>query len=112
MAKAPVSLAYTPSEKVDRATSLNETRPEDMNDYPYGLTIFLSHETLQKLGYASGGLESGARVSLLGSALIVSTESEMINGVKERKCNLQIQTLALEPLEERPAPSSILFGEK
>ena len=110
-ARTPVSMGFTPQEKIDQAEEMSSgPSPEDMVDYPYGLRIHLSHEELQKLGYASEGLTPGTRVALVGYAVVKDASAEQVNTMTKRNASLQITDLAVEAAPEETDRAAALYG--
>jgi len=111
MPLTPVSLAKTPKEKVKESLRISDgPNAEDLEDYSYSLSIRLSFSELQKLGFGRGQLESGMMVNFIGSGLITSTNTEMINGLARHEASLQIQTLGVEPVEDGVSSGKIIYG--
>jgi hypothetical protein len=107
-----VSLARTPQEKVEREKRFRDgPGVEEMEDYPGGLVLHLGHDELQKLGFASGGLESGDKVVIIGGGTVTATNSQSINGMQERSVSLQVQSLALELKEEEEPRANLIYGD-
>jgi len=107
-----VSLARSPKEKIEQQKRYSEGTPADeMEDYPWGLTLRLSHEELQKLGMASMQIESGALYDLIGKAIVEGVTTKVVNGMKQNTIELQVTALALEPSTPEVPRSTALYGD-
>lgn len=105
------SMAKTPRERQDDARPWEERAAEEMPDYPYGLSINLEYESMQKLGLVGKGLKPGDKLTITAVGSVTSARAEMINGINEQSVSIQLQEMATEPVDEAPdARSNILFG--
>lgn len=105
-----VSMAKTVKEKQKEATPWDEREAEDIEDYPYGLAITLSHEELQKLGFARGELDAGMVLDLVGKAQITNVDARQVNGVKRFSASMQIQQLGVSIDTKEDERADNLFG--
>ena len=107
-----VSMAYDDKEKIAKAQEYKDgPAPDDMRDYPWGLTITLTHSEMQKLGLGRDGLQTGQVVAIMGTAQVKSTGAEMVNGIAEKSATLQIQTLGLGEPPQETSRASVIYGE-
>jgi len=85
----------------------------DRPRYPWGLSITLDTDTLDKLGLKKLP-EVGAEFYLCASADVVSLSSNESEGGKNRSLSLQITALSLELEDDTDAAGAAdkLYGEK
>lgn len=107
----PVSMARTVKEKQNLARPFDERPAEEIDDYPYHLTITLTRSELQKLGMNRGQLETGDMVALVGVAMVTSTSAEMVNSMEERTVVLHIHELGIELVDEIPSQAQRMYGD-
>lgn len=81
-------------------------------DYPYGLTLHLSNEILEKLKMKTLP-EVGKMCVISGAGKVVSvSENDSKEGGKRRDVTIQIEELGVVPAEKKKSASTILYGGK
>lgn len=73
--------------------------PMSGEDYPWGLSISLGNDELEKLDL-DGDCTAGDTIDLRAFAKVTSVSVREINGRQERRIELQITDLAVESEEE------------
>lgn len=107
-----VSMALTPDEKERESRPYSEPAPlEEVNDYPYGLTIHLSANELKKLGFARGTLVPGDRLNIVGVGMVTSSHAETKNTIDTFSAGIQFQQLGIEKIDKPDNRAAALFGE-
>lgn len=66
------------------------------DDYPYGLSVSLGHEELNKLGLNGPLPKVGSKIPLTAHAHVKSTSEESTDGVKRRRMTLELRHMALD----------------
>jgi hypothetical protein len=99
------------SMKLDKQAAQNYTTPPlaaDAPAYPYGLTICLSSESLEKLGLDKSLPTVGARMALVAIVEVTSVRSEKTQGGEARAhADLQITEMELLPARREADPKSM-----
>jgi hypothetical protein len=98
--------------KADKAAREKEwsSAVEGQEDYPYGLSIHLDSESMEKLGLTDADLDAGQPVSIVATAIISSDNIYQRNGKKTRAMSLQIQSMGLQQGEKSDAVAD-MYGE-
>lgn len=105
------SLRRTNREKMEMAD--HRPKPEELEDFGWGLTISLGHAELQKLGLAREGVDAGSFVAVVATGRVVTNSVEMINGMARRSMVVQLQNMQIEPMEEAPKDiAELIYGGK
>lgn len=93
-----IDMKYTPKEKLEESKE-NVPGPDSMPDYPYGLTINLEKEQLDKLGLTE--YEVGDELNMSGVCKITMVRSsERENDPEEASVCIQIMKLELTDADE------------
>ena len=105
MATKLVSLKGSKRETVSAAPMMS-----DAPDYPYGLTLTLEEETIQKLGLEDDDLEVGYEMLLVAKVRVTSSSSHDSeeNGVRRCVC-LQLTDACVEDADDA---AGTLYGKK
>lgn len=101
-------MAISVAEKVDASRPFTAgTPPEEMPDYPHGLTIYLTTDDLMRLGINKTKLDAEERVvgNFIGAVTDVNTNR--VNGQVKYRCTIQIQQLGLELQPEQDRADQI-----
>lgn len=81
------------------------------DDYPYGLTVHLDHEALEKLGIKNLP-KAGGKVMLHAHAHVKSTEDRTEDGGKRRRSmSLELRKMALEATQRAADDPNIHEGK-
>ncbi|EOE5319663.1 MULTISPECIES: capsid staple protein [Providencia] len=92
------------TETFENSKGESETRDE----YPYGLTLYLDNETLEKLGATIPDV--GESIELSGIAKIKSKRTDEREGKKTTSVDLQITDLALGSGDAKSAADVLFDG--
>lgn len=105
--KELVSVARTPSEKQEMAGKYDSA--DTMEDYPYGLSMYLDNDTIEKLKISDLDAEDGVMIHAKG--MIREDSVTIINGKKRRSLSIQITAMCLdEVMEEKDDAMKVLYG--
>ena len=104
-----ISLRRTDREKRDMADP--SPKPEEMDDYPWGLDLNLGHEEIQKLGLAEG-LEAGTEVALIATATVTNSSVAIVNSMNKRNMTLQIRAMQVKPIVPEVNEAELIYGGK
>lgn len=105
--KELISVARTPSEKQEAAGRYDE--PSNMEDYPYGLSMYLDNDTIEKLEI--GDIDTADGVMIHAKGMIREDSMTIINGKKRRSLSIQITAMCLdEVMEEKDDAMKVLYG--
>lgn len=74
-------------------------------DYPWGLTINLEKEAINKLGIDIRNMKVGAEVSLMAKAKITSVSERKDNEGESQSLSIQITDISLDNPKKRPFQS-------
>jgi len=77
------------------------------DDYPYGLSIHLDHETLAKLGV---DLDAEDEVTITGQCVVTESSVNTNNGVTTKRAVLQIRKMKIAGARE-PNASKELYED-
>lgn len=84
---------------------------EEMDDYPYGLTVNLDDDTMGKLGLTDKDFDTGEPVMLMAEAVITEDRINTINGKTRRSMAIQLRKIAITQGDEKADVSTTLYGE-
>lgn len=91
------NLKRSPAEKKEREKALEKPAVAGHdNDYDYGTRLNLSHEHLEKMGVEELP-KLGAKLNLSGHGHVLHSEETLRDGKKERRLELQVSHLGMEP---------------
>jgi len=86
---------------------------DDQPRYPWGLSLTLDDETLEKLGFGDELPDVGAMKDLVARAKVTSVSSNDVDGGKKRRSvSLQITELACSYDGDKKSHADVLYGEK
>ena len=90
---------------------MTEPSKMDAPAYPYGLTLRLDNEAIEKLGMDIP--KTGKECYIYAKAKVISTHiSDSAGGEKNSSVELQITDMAIEPVEnEKKDTAKKLYGE-
>jgi len=106
--KALVSVARTEADKKKEAEAWEKPSTSAMDDYPYGLRLYLDNETIQKLGI--GDFDAGDPVMICAEGMITEDSINVANGVKRRSLSIQITKICLDQEGEMKDVATELYG--
>lgn len=107
--KELVSVARTEADKQKEAGGWKEASTANMDDYPYGLSIYMNNETIEKIGV--GDLDAEEEVSIVARGFVKEDGVTVINGKKSRNLSIQITKMAID---QNASPSNLaktLYGD-
>lgn len=105
--KELVSVARTQSEKQEAAGRYDDA--STMEDYPYGLSVYLDNDTIEKLKIGDIDAEDGVMLHCKG--MVREDSVTIINGKKRRSLSIQITAMCVdEVMEEKEDASKVLYG--
>lgn len=84
---------------------------ENMDDYPYGLTLHLDDEVLEKLGLTDADFDTGQPVMLTSEAIITEDRINTVNGKTRRSMSIQLRKIAISQEEDKDSITTNLYGE-
>jgi len=99
------SMALTPAEKKEETAEYKPQAP----DYPWGLSLDLNDDSLEKLGIATLP-QMGESFTMMAKVSVKSVSSSTYNGKTNRSCCLQITEMALGTDLEPSAAADKLYG--
>ncbi len=88
-----------------------ETVAADRPEYPYGLSLSLDNDVLEKLGLSELPA-AGKTVMLMAKATITSVSSHESEHGKDQSLSLQITELCLEPDVEKDGAAEKLYAKE
>lgn len=91
-----VHMVRTAADKKAEKKKYNTMPGGDSEDYPYGLSVSLNHDSLTKLGMTGPLPKVGSKIPLTAHAHVKSTSEENRNGRKERRMELELRHMSLE----------------
>jgi hypothetical protein len=105
-----VDLKRTKAEQKERNSSSKLSAP-DSDEYPYGLTVSLDHDALDKLGMKTMP-KAGTKLHLHAHAHVKSVEeTHHAGGKKRRHMSLELQKMALEATQRASDEPGIREGK-
>lgn len=84
--------------------------PESTEDYPYGLTLHLDDDTIEKLGLSEASFDTGQPVAIIASGMITSESINTYNGKTRRSMSIQLQKLNVHQEAQHVSPVETLYG--
>jgi len=87
-----------------------ESAVAEMDDYPYGLTLHLDDQTMEKLGLSGTDFDTGEPVKLVAEAVITEDRINTINGKTRRSMSIQLRKMALTQDGEKEDVATTLYG--
>lgn len=107
MAAKLVSVKLTTAEQKDAVEPSSADRPR----YPWGLSISLDTDTLDKLGMKTLP-DVGEAYMLVARVDVTGVSSNESEGGKARSVSLQITDLCLEDATKKKSAADVLYGDK
>lgn len=93
----------------EEAKELYEPKPGDAPKYPWGLSLCLENDQLEKLGITGKLPETGTVMQLVARVEVTNTgDSKSQNGEDRRSISLQVTDMSLAP--EGSDPAKALYG--
>jgi hypothetical protein len=105
-----VDVKRTKADKEAERKSWEGDSVERMDDYPYGLTVHLDHETIEKLGLSDMDLDAGEPVMLVSEATVTEDRINTVNGKTRRSMSLQLRKIAVTQEAKREDTATTLYG--
>lgn len=99
-------------DKKARKEAGSSTALGDAPDYPWGLTITLDNDTIEKLGLADDLPEAGESMVVQAKADVVTVSSRGTGTAIERSVTLQITDLSVVDPDDATAVGKLYGGEK
>lgn len=96
-----ISMKNTPKEIAEEKSQMASPANYDMPEYPYGLSICLSEESIAKLGL-SGLPQAGDEMIVVAMVKVSRVASTETDGGINRGLDLQITDLSLDPAKKDP----------
>ena len=106
-----VSMARTPAEKKEAAAEMAAPVADSMPDYPWGMSICLTNEELDKLEL-DGDCSAGDVIHLVAFAKVTSVSMRDEGGKQDRRVELTITDLAVEDESTEPMEEAVGEGQK
>lgn len=107
-----VDMKRTEADKQAERAQWDKPSTENMEDYPYGLSLHLDDKAIEKLGLTDADIDAGKPVKLAAVGVITSESINTYNGTKRRSMSIQLQQIALEQESDRESPMDVLYGSK
>lgn len=82
----------------------------EMDDYPYGLTIHLDDQTMEKLGLTGADFDTGEPVAIVAEGVITEDRINTVNGKTRRSMSIQLRKMAVSQEGEREDVATTLYG--
>jgi hypothetical protein len=103
-----VDVKRTKAEKKQEQAKYEE--PTVTDDYPWGLSIRLDNDTINKLGL--GDLDANQEVRLFADGFVSEDSATKRNGTTDRSVSIQITKLAVLPAESKEDIADDLYGKQ
>lgn len=105
-----VNMARTREEK-EEAIQPSVPSPDDLPDYPFGLSICLCQDELEKLGLEDADLEPGDMIHIHSLALITSvSKNANVSSGPQTRVELTLAYISAEDEEEEDEESEEDYG--
>jgi hypothetical protein len=85
---------------------------KDIPDYPYGLSLCLGDEQLDKINLDPTKLSAGAFIDLRCMAMVSSVSESMVNGEPCYRVELQITHIAADNEDDEETPKSKISNKR
>ena len=96
---ALASMAYSKEELEAKKKQYTEAQPvEDMEKYPYGLSVCLTNDILAKLGIAVPVVGSSLKIEAIAK-VTGSRTNEQLDGDQNASVDIQITAMDVKPAE-------------
>lgn len=106
-----VDIKRTDDDKKREREQWDKPSTETMDDYPYGLSLHLDADTLEKLGITETDFDAGNSVGIVASAMITEDSARQVNGKVKRSLSLQITKLMVSQEAESINLTEELYGK-
>lgn len=87
-----------------------ESVPAEQDDYPYGLTLHLDNETLEKMGLTEADFDAGQPVTVQIEGYISEDSIRSVNGEPRRSMTIQTRKIAVNQEKEASDIGTALYG--
>jgi hypothetical protein len=104
-----INMALTPDEAKEEAGCMVTSSDDDTPKYPYGLSLYLNDETLQKLGMTSMP-DVGTKLRLVALVDVTGNSQRQTQDGKDVSMDLQITDMELVPAQAEPSAATVLYG--
>ncbi len=94
-----------------KAESERWENPDARDDYPWGLSISVNEETMEKLGLTDKDFDAGQPVMIHAEGFISEDRVNVFNGKKQRSMSIQFKKMAVEQDGEKSETiSAAMYG--
>lgn len=107
-----IDLKRTAEDKAKEREAWDKPTTDTMEDYPYGLTIHLDAEQIEKLGLTSSDLDAGQPVMVMAQGMISEDSVRTYNGVTKRSMTIQLQKMTVSQEATSLSMQERLYGGK
>ena len=80
-----IDVKRTEADKTKEREEWDKPSAANMDDYPYGLTLYLDDRTLEKLGLSEADFDTGEPVMVCASGVISEDAMRSVGGVKSAR---------------------------
>lgn len=106
-----VDMKRTAAEKKAEREQWDKPATDNMDDYPYGLTVRLDHAAMEKLGMVDTDFDAGEAVTLCAECFVSEDSVNTVGGKKRRSMTLQLRKIALSQGEATDVVGA-LYGKE
>lgn len=103
-------LKITKAEKKKQADAWEMDAVRD--DYPYGLSIHINEDTMDKLGLTDAEFDTGEPVKIIAEGFISEDRISVVNGKSRRCMSIQFRKMALEQDGGESLATALYGGDK
>lgn len=105
-----VDVKRTKADKEAERESWKGESIEQMDDYPYGLTVHLDNDTMEKLGLTAKDFDAGQPVMLVSEAVVTEDRINTVNGKTRRSMSLQLRKISIDQEGKAEDTATTLYG--
>lgn len=107
-----IDVKRTKAEKKATEERWKADSAEEMDDYPYGLSIHIDDETMAKLGLADSDFDTGEPVMVMAEGVITNDQINSVNGKTRRSMSIQLRKIAVSQTDQAEDMATTLYGDK